>query len=353
MKYEEVIYRDALYHIVRKHDFSDELIRLFDSTSWGETGALYEHKDTRKRLTALNRPILLEVRSETDLVGCCVLVGRTSFSAGTSYETYYVRYLVANPKYKGQGLMTKYAIHTMDAVRADAKAGTLFVGIVEKFNTKSYNLVKAVHYRDVSTIRTTSFSRLFPKSNDRVLQVKTKEQKNRIRELLDDFYIDYSLFHQENIFQHDNYYYIEEAGEIIAGLQCFRARWVVNQLPGWSGKIIMAALPHIPLLNKMFNPRNFEFLALEGLFYKKDKLNDFHRLIEHVLHLHQLKTSLFWLDEKSRMYEDLMQYGKLGILQRLGAASDATIMVSFTKIDESEIAEFSRRPTYQSGFDFI
>ena len=353
MKSEEIIYRDEEYYIVRKYDFSDELIRLFDSTSWGETGALYEHKDTRKRLNELERPILLEVRNDSDLVGCCVLVGRTTWAGSKSYETYFVRYLVANPKFRGQGLMTKYAVHTMDAVRANAAPGTLFIGTVEKFNAKSYNLVKAVNYRDVSTICTTSLSRLFPRSDHRVKKVSTTDEKNRIRKLLDQQYSNHVLFHQENIFHHDDYFYIEEQGEIVAGVQSFRARWVVNKLPGWSGKIIMTLLPHVPLLNKIFNPRNFEFLALEGILYQQDNMHDLHRLIEHVLDVHHLKTSLFWLDEKSKLYKDLLHFGKLGPLQTMGAASNATIMISFTDIDKDEEQEFCLRPTYQSGFDFI
>ncbi len=353
MEEEKVIFNDGEYHIVKKHFFSDELITFFDNTSWGETGALYEHKDTRSRLEEIERPTLLEVRDKNDLVGCCVFVGRTTYTKGRSNLTNFVRYLVANPKYRGQGLMTKYAIHTMDSVRKDAQPGTLYVGTVEKFNKKSYNLVSAVNYEETATIRTMSFSRLVPKKDDRVKRISTHEEKDKIQDVLKLQHSDFALFHMENIFYKNDYYYIEKNGEIIAGVQIFPARWVIKKLPGISGKIAMSVLPHIPILNKVFNPKNFQFLALEGFIYQKNCLEDLHKLISHVLNIHQLKTALFWLDEKAPLCEALLKYGKLGMLQQLGAASDATIMISFTDMAEDAISDIKSRPLYQSGFDFI
>ena len=351
----QIIFRDDTHCIVRKTSFSDELIDLFDKTNWGEAGALYEHKNTRERLEEIKRPILLEVRrlDDEDLVGCCVLVGRTTSLDDNTYDTYFVRYLVANPKFRGKGLMTKYAIKTMDNVRKGSDPGTLFIGTVEEFNKKSYNLVSAVNYEDVTTINTVSFSRAFPKKDTRVKQIKSASERNQIAALINEQYAGHSLFHQENIFRDGDYYYIEENDEIIAGVQFFRALWVINKLPGWSGKLILNIVPHIPILNRIFNPRKFQFLAFEGIIYKPDRLRDLYRLFEHVLSINKLNTALFWLDEKSPVRQDILSYGKLGILQKMGAASNASIMISFTDVAEDEIQKFRERPTYQSGFDFV
>lgn len=349
----EVIYQDDTYHIVKKSSFSDELVELFDTTSWGETGALYEHKDTRKRLEELQRPTLLEVRKEDDLVGCCVFVGRTTYCDEKSYETNFVRYLVANPKYRGQGLMTQYAIHTMDSVRKDALPGTLYVGTVETFNKSSYNLVQAVEYKHTHTIQTMSYSRPFPKKDRRVRKATTPDEKNKITKQLWQQYGNHSLYHQENIFKNDDYYYIEEAGKIIAGVQCFPALWVIKKVPGLAGTLMMHILPHIPVLNKMFNPRKFEFLAFEGIIYDKDRMGDLHKLFSHVIATFGLKTSLFWLDEKDALYDALQNYGKLGLVQKAGAATGANIMISFTDVPKGEEERIAQSPTYQAGFDFI
>lgn len=353
MEQGEIIYQDETYHIVKKSTFSDELVELFDTTSWGETGTLYEHKDTRKRLEELQRPTLLEVRRGDDLVGCCVFVGRTTYCRGADYETNFVRYLVANPAYRGQGLMTQYAIHTMDSVRKDAVAGTLYVGTVETFNKSSYNLVKAVQYEHTHTIQTMSYSRAFPKKYAEVRQVKTDKEKEAIRAALWSQYNGHSLYHQENIFKDGNYFYIEEDGEIIAGLQCFPALWVIKNVPGAAGKIMMRVLPHLPVLNKMFNPKKFEFLAFEGIIYKKDRIADLHKLFSHVLATLGMKTSLFWLDEKDDLYTSLQAYGKLGLVQKVGAGTGANIMISFTDVPSTEKNNIASSPTYQSAFDFI
>jgi hypothetical protein len=351
----EIIFKDEEFYLIKKLQFTDEIIDLFDSTIWGEKGALYEHKDTKTRLAQIRQPVQVELRSvESDeLAGTCVLVNRTVNVRDKEFDFYFMRYLVAGKKYRGKGILRRYAGLAMGRLHPETERPTVYIGIVEEFNSKSMNLVKSAGYVQIAAVKTLSFSRFFPKLYKTVTQVSNDTEKNEIRDLLNAHYYNHSLYHQENIFLNNEYYYIRKDGEIVAGLQAYPALWVVKKLPGWSGKIMHNIIPYIPLINKVFNPRKFEFLAYDGIFYKNGHLEDLYSLCEHVLAKNNLKSSLFWLDERSKSCQELLKFGKLGLLHKSGAATHSFIMMRFHNVSEEDKKLFFELPVYQSGFDFI
>lgn len=351
---EDILLEDGDIDVVLSSSFTPELVHLFDTTLWGDNGgAQYEHKDTAAHLEEMQSPVIATLRLRKELVGVCVLVGRDTAFHDKIYDTHYIRYLVSSLKYRGRGITTKYAIECIKALKNRANEEMLLVGTVEEFNKRSYQLVSASNLEKSSTIRTMVYSRFFPKRDARVQQMKNEDDLIRIKQKLDEQYTDHALFHTDNIGREGNFYYIEEKGEIIAGLQCFKARWVIKKLPGWSGKVLIRILPYIPIVNQVFNPRKFEFLAIEGLIYKPDRIADLHRLISDVLSRFHRKTAMFWLDENAQIARDLVRHGRLGILQNMGAASKALIMIGYTHIDDKVKQEFKEAPFYQSAYDFI
>ena len=152
---------------------------------------------------------------------------------------------------------------------------------------------------------------------------------------------------------HDNYYVIKEDGEIIPGCQFHKAHWVVNKMSGIIGKIILNVVPKIPLLNKLFNPKKFEFLAFEGLYFKPGNENRLHELFEALLAQEKLKSALFWMAEKSPYYKSLTQYGNLGLINKFVKDSDVYIMASYQNMTAEEIEVTENNPLYASGFDYI
>ena len=351
----EILYRDEDFYLVQKTEFTDEIIDLFDSTQWGEKGALYEHKDTRTRLSQIRNPVQIELRSsrEDELAGTCVFVNRLISVRDKEFDFCFVRYLVGSPKFRGKGILSKYGAICMESVSTNSNRPTVYIGIVEEFNSKSQNLVTAAGYSKIAQVRTLSFSRLFPKKSKFAKRISGEDEKQEIRTLLRAHYFNHSLYHQENIFLKDDYYYIKKNDEIIAGVQAYHALWVVRKLPGSLGKFIYHTIPYIPVLNKVFNPRRFEFLAFDGIYYKEGHLKDLHLLFEHVLASFKLKTALFWLDERSKNCKQILEGGNLGILHKSGVAANSVIMMRFENVSDDDKQLFYDLPVYQSGFDFI
>ena len=155
------------------------------------------------------------------------------------------------------------------------------------------------------------------------------------------------------LFMHDNYYVIKENNEIVAGCQFHKAHWVINKMPGFMGKIILNVVPRIPLLNKLFNPKKFLFLAFEGIFFKQGKEKRLHELFEGLLAQEKLKTALFWMGENCPWHKALIKYGRSGLINIFVKDSDVYIMASYQNMTPEEIYATENSPLYASGFDYI
>ncbi|HWR34010.1 MAG TPA: hypothetical protein VN451_10800, partial [Chitinophagaceae bacterium] len=192
-----------------------------------------------------------------------------------------------------------------------------------------------------------------PKRSAKIQQVKTETEKQEVIALLKEQYRRHALVQFDYLFIHDNYYVIKENNEIVAGCQFHKAHWVINKMPGLMGKIILKVVPRVPLLNKLFNPKKFEFLAFEGIYFKPGKEKLLYKLFEGLLAKEKLKSSLFWMGEKCPWYKALIKYGHLGLINNFVKDSDVYILASYKNMTPEEIHATENSPLFASGFDYI
>jgi hypothetical protein len=197
-----------------------------------------------------------------------------------------------------------------------------------------------------------AFSRFYPKVQPDVERLQPEEQ-NQMLNLIHDQYKHHSLVHTDYLFLNDNYFVIREQGEIVAGCQYHRVHWAINKMPGFMGKIIMNVLPRLPLINKLFNPKRFEFLALEGLYFKPGHEKTLLRLYEGLLHREKINSALFWMGENCPHRKKILDHGKLGLLNSFVKDSGVYIMTSYQNMNEEEIKTLKSLPLYASAFDYI
>jgi hypothetical protein len=124
-------------------------------------------------------------------------------------------------------------------------------------------------------------------------------------------------------------------------------------MKGLMGNIIMKSVPVIPILNSLFNPKRFEFLAFEGIYVKLGYEDQLYALFEGLLAKEQLKSSMFWLGETCPIRTQLLKKGQLGLIHRFVKDSDIEIMTAFKNINASEISDMTSKPLFASAFDFI
>lgn len=341
------------YDIWKQQGIPQDAIDFLDSISWGAEGAVYEHKNTAEHFKVISNPYLLSIEQEGRILGTAVFCNPQVKVQGASFNYYYTRYFASSPEVRGKGVVKRLAIEVMRAIRNDEMRKTIFVGFIEKGNKSSHRVTEAAGYKPIATIQTLGFSRFFPKLSQKVEKVVTDAARKEVIHMLEKEYAEHALVHFDYIFDQDNYYVIRENGRIIAGCQFHKAHWVVNRMPGLIGKVILKILPKIPLLNRLFNPKRFEFLAFEGVYVEKGREKVLHKLFEHLLAQEDLRSALIWMDRRSPYFEQLQAYGNLGLINSFVKDSQVLIMASYQNLSKEEVALVEKLPLYAAAFDYI
>ena len=348
-----LILREEEFSIWRHEGISDEALEFLDRIAWGNDGAVYEHKNTEEHIGLLHRPTLMAVHEHDKIQGTAVFCNTDITVGGAEYNCYYIRYFASSKEIRGTGVMKKYGIKVMESVRADEKKKTVFFASVEKGNKASYKAVESAGYQNIGVVKTNGFSRYFPSPMKSIEHVTSDDVRKEVLALLKKQYDEHAIVQFNSIFLHDNYFVIRENGEIVVGCQFHRVHWVINRMPGIMGKIIINIIPLIPVLNKLFNPKRFEFLAFEGIYVKPGFENKLSDLFEGLLAKEKLKSSMYWMSQNCPLRKRLLSKCRSGLIHTCIKESDVFIMAAFQNLNEEEITDLKLRPLFVSGFDYI
>lgn len=348
-----IILQEGDYSIWRYEGIPKEAFEFLDRIAWGNDGAVYEHKNTEDHIRLLHKPTLMAIHEHDKMQGTAVFCN-TAVSVGfAEFNCYYIRYFASSKEIRGKGVMKKYGIKVMESVRDDEKEKTVFFACVERGNKASYRAVESAGYEKIGVIKTNGFSRFFPRINKKMEQVTTDVVRKEVLALLKKQYMEHAMVQFNSIFLQDNYFVIRENGEIVAGCQFHKVHWVINRMPGMMGKVLMNVVPLIPLLNKLFNPKQFEFLAFEGIYVKPGFENKLAHLFEGLLAKENLKSAMYWMGETCPSRKRIMEKCKTGLIHSFIKESDVFIMAAFHDLNEEEITDLKSRPLFVSGFDYI
>ena len=131
-------------------------------------------------------------------------------------------------------------------------------------------MVHQAGYEYIRSFLTVAFSRFNPKPDRRVMKL-TEAEKPEMKELLLDYYRNYSLFTPEYAFYGDKYYVLKEGNEIIAGACAIPTTNKIYEIPGIRGWVMVKVLPRAPYFRRLFRPGEFHFLVLDAIDCKKGK----------------------------------------------------------------------------------
>lgn len=349
----KLLFKEPPFYIWRESGIRPEAVDFLQHIVLGSAGLIYEHKTIPQIIPVLPNPDLLYVAENEDILATVVFCQNEIGVAGHRFNSQYARYFAAGPKIRGRGLVKKFSAHVMDVARAGEERKTIFFGVVEAKNKASFKVASSVGYQPIGKIKTVGFSRFFPKRSRRIEKVNTPDEKKGVLDLLQDFYRDHSLVHFDFLFLNEGYYVIRENGEIVAGAQLHIGHWVIKRMPGLLGKILLKVIPHLPLLNTIFNPRKFKFASFEGIYFKPGYEDRLFELFEGLLVKQKLKTALFWMAEQSPHYEKIITHGRLGLFHNFVKDSDTQVMASFRNMTPEEEKLFENHPVYACSLDYL
>lgn len=222
---------------------------------------------------------------------------------------------------------------------------------LESMNERSKNLVNQAGYEYIRSFLTVAFSRFSPKTDNRVSVIDEKE-KALVKELLKEFYRQYSFFTDDYAFYNNKYYVLKEGNEIIAGVCAIPSSYKIFDVPGVWGWVMMKVFPEIPFYRKLFRPGEFRFLVFDAIYHKKGREDALANLFESACASEGFNTGLTWLDDRSELYDKMRTRVNLGPLNRILNAKPGLVYVRFINMTEEERNRFYDAPAYISGFDF-
>ncbi len=347
------VFQENEYSIVKYDGVPESIIPFLEKTNWGSAGAVFVRKNSSELVRLLKKPALFAVHQDEKIVGTAIFCYTTPTVAGIPHHCIIIRYFAASDSIRGKKIMKHYAGKVMEVVREAETEKTIYVGCIEKGNARSYRVVENAGYELLGLLRVSAFSRFFPKHQKNIFRIQTEDEKEEVLQLLSKQYQKHVLVHFDYLFLEDNYFVIREQGEIVAGCQLHRVHWAINRMPGLKGKIIMHVLPNIPLINKLFNPKQFQFLAFEGIYFKPGHEHTLQLLFEGLLQQEKLNSALFWMGEHCPYRAKIHRHGNLGLMQHFVKDSGVYVMTSYRNMNQQEIVSLKSGPLYASAFDYI
>jgi hypothetical protein len=362
---------------VRVSDFANEgMLEILNHAVQGSEGGLrFQLQNIPERIAAYKDQIrfvsLYRKNKITGTVGSCY---RMTGQGNLRYPSSYIRYLAFDTVYqsdisrkkkkrevikpekddtfKQKTLEIFSKPHLLEFRQVNENDKHIMYAFIESMNERSKNLVNQVGYEYIRSFLTVAFSRFSPKPDNRVTRITSKEEEDKMRSLLLEFYHDYSLFIPDNAFYGDKYYVLKEGGEIIAGVSALPSVYKVYDMPGIWGWIYMKVLPRAPYFKRLFHPEEFRHLVFDAIYCRKGKEDKLASLFESVCATEGYYTGLTWLDDRSDLFDKLRSGVRMGALNRMLNAKPGLVYTRFLNFTEKEKEYFYDAPAYISGFDF-
>lgn len=322
-----------------------DLLTILSQTYYGTGGLKYRHQIDINKVNSVQGAHFFLLYVNGNPAGTFCLSKRTAVCKEISCSAFYGRYLSILPQFGGRGYGLLLKQHAYEYVKRTYNEPFMIYSFIEEKNWKSLKLSKKQGNRCIGTYEALSFSRISPGLASGFERMGTLNKE--MFSLLRAFYESYSLVNLTHAGYGNNYFCIRKAGRIVAGVQATPVAWEIASLAGITGSIIMHTIPHIPFLNRLFNPKNYRFAAFEAIYVEEGYEADLIELLESTLSYLKLNSGLFFGDPKCRITRLLKTSGKLGLLDKVNRRITSRVMASFynsSSFDDNAIL-------YISGFD--
>lgn len=346
----EVIYEYLDYKIILEDKPNKSAIELLHTTLWGTNGPIFVHLDTAEKVDHLSKSLAFSLEKNGSTIGTCTVLEREITVEGKKYITWYGRYFTIDKQYQGSifgGLLLKHMKAYMESI---SNLPTIFYAYVDQANPRSSKLLKYIGFEIIRSFETSVFSRMYPKKDKRVTKIQ-KEDVEPVLALLKK-QCDGNIFvNFDNLFFQDNYFVLKNGMEVIAGVQASVVKWKINCLPGFSGKVMIKILPHLPFISRLFNPKNFSFVAFEGMYCKPGYEKELFTLMESTCAELKLCTGMMWMDPESKLSKRVKNAGRWGIMNKMKEDLPVHVVAGFRNVTEEDQQAFYKNPAYISAFD--
>ncbi len=349
---------------VHQQSHNAEILELLEKTTIGTNGARYRHLHTREKINDLHQPHFFTIYRHDKAIANITLCKRPVYVKNRLIDSVYIRYFAfdrifqtsenkkANQRKTSafqRYIDSLFSTSNLDVTNPEYQP-SVFWAIVDPENNRSKLMADRYGFETISKIKTVAFSRFFPRLHQNVSRLKPDEHEN-VWSDIKAFYNNYSNLTRVHLFKHNNYFVYRENGKIVAGIQANKTQWKIEALPGFKGKVLVKTLPYIPLINRIINPNQYNFLATEGLFWAEGHEDKVNPLLESVLALQNNHSLLIWVDTKDQKLGRMMDKLNLGLLQKLKSDNAVDILAKFNHFPDDLRHDMIHSNHYITGFD--
>ncbi|GAB5417542.1 MAG: hypothetical protein Crog4KO_08140 [Crocinitomicaceae bacterium] len=325
------------------------IIQLLESVTLGTNGAHYRHLDTRERIHTADNPLHLSMERNERVIGNVTFCKRE--------KTWYVRYFAFDKLLQGTGKVKSKSSGGLKGELQQFFDGVIskeqpfgevnsFYAYIDPNNEKSLWMGENFGFERKADIATQTFSR--SKLTNGTSVEKTSDWEEVAPVIRKEF--SGSPFYFEHHVKSGPYYILRgQDGEIVACCKSTAATWAIERLPGKLGGILPRAIPFIPRLRKIIQPKRHHFLVPEAVYVKNHDPKLLQELFEGMLSLEKRHLIIWWVDETSPMYQAAKTEVKWGLLHCLVGVNRAHLVVK----QNNAFTFDNSTPVYTCGFDFV
>lgn len=363
--------KDNVLNVVTRSGTSPEIISLLEQTIFGTKGKVrYRQKHIVDRMTSQTNIEFIQIQKRDRILGTTGVVTRSTTGFKNGIKSLYIRYLSVNNPFrkneKKQGARkpskrTRVAnqLKTLigdqitghfekPVIEANEKAA--FYAYVESENFNSKELCINLGFYPTRKVATVLFSRFFPKTSSHISLVQEKE-KELIQSNLAKCYSNHSFYFEDQLFESGSYLVLKKENTIVAGIRCKAVNWEIVEVPGFTGFLMQNILPYLPLTNRLFNPKNLNFLAFDYSWSADHNIQHILELMEHACSTFGIYMGMYWGDLDDKTTTQLVTSKKLGFLNSIKGTVTAEVMLRFINMDELEQKELLDKPVFVSALD--
>lgn len=368
----KTVFSTHSYEICVSDRVTDELKDFLKNYTLGTPGGMrYRLLNILHKLDRLRDVYFLVLKRSGSVIGCIGLLKRTHRLNGREHDWYYIRYFsidfpmmpATGEKYRSRqarrpnlivSLTDRYFSrpHLLAEQPAEEHddAFNLLMGTIEEANYRSLNLGERLGLEPVRKFRNFAFTRFRPRSRSQV-EIIREEDKAKVRNLLQEFYREHTLYHEENLFLNDHFFVYRQQGKIVAGLQANPVKWEIVKLPGINDFVLHSILPYVPGFRKLFRRDGFFFTGIEYVFYLPGHVRCIQSLIETALNHHRMNLAMIWMDTEDPLLNPLEAALSGGTLSSFISKVEAGVRIKFNNASAEHKEPFFNRSVFLSSYD--
>lgn len=291
-----VIYKTQDNKIVIEYEktCSKDFLKIIEETSWGTKDTLYTMHNLEDELNSLGEVYYVTLKDCGIPSAVCALNKKRVSIDGECDASYLFLVSVVKSK-QGKGLGTRLVSKVAEYFLARLNGRGIIYAYVEEDNIHSEKMFGKNSFIKLGGFEVPIFSRLNPRKNDDVIKLINGDRE-KVLDILKNQYGTHVLTDFNQSLEYENYYIYREKDEILAGAQIKKFTWTFTNLPGISGRIMLSVLPHMPIINKVFDPKNYTFLKLGNIYVKEGYEAKLTALIQALLFKHKLHMAMVYID---------------------------------------------------------